>query len=215
MKIKICGLTQGRDIDFVNEAKPDYIGFVFAPSKRQISFEQAFILKQKLSSAISSVGVFVDAPIADIAELYQNGIITIAQLHGAEDSAYIDGLKKCCNISVIKAFNPSLNPSIVSMETISRIAPNINYFLFDNVHAGSGTQFDWRILEGIKSNKLDKPFFLAGGISLNNVHDAAAYSPYAVDVSSGVETDGAKDRKKIIQLVNAVRKLEKLEKSKN
>ncbi|GMO13171.1 MAG: phosphoribosylanthranilate isomerase [Treponemataceae bacterium] len=210
MKIKICGLTQERDIDFVNEAKPDYIGFVFAPSKRQISFEQAFVLKQKLSPDISTVGVFVDAPIADIAELYQNGIITIAQLHGAEDTAYIDGLKKCCNIAVIKA----LNPTMVSMETISRIAPNINYFLFDNVHAGSGTQFDWRILEGIKSdksNKSDKPFFLAGGISLNNVHDAAAYSPYAVDVSSGVETDGAKDRKKIIQLVNAVRKVEKLE----
>ena len=104
MKIKICGLFRSEDIDYVNEACPDYAGFVFAESRRKVSPEKAEGLRQKLKPGITPVGVFVNAPIAEIAALYRNGIIEIAQLHGAENEEYIKRLKEECNIPVIKVF---------------------------------------------------------------------------------------------------------------
>jgi phosphoribosylanthranilate isomerase len=197
MKIKICGLFREQDIEYVNEALPDYAGFVFAPSKRQVSGELARELRSRLAEKIVPVGVFVNAPIEEIATLYRDGIISIAQLHGEEDEEYIKRLKEICDIQVIKAIKFSANSLLPAP-----YSPLPDYFLLDS-GAGSGKTFDWNLL---KTLKFEKPWFLAGGINLDNITQAMALNPYAIDVSSGAETDGLKDREKILQLVTIAKK---------
>ena len=195
-KIKICGLFRDADIDYVNEAMADYAGFVFAESRRQVTPEKAALLRQRLADAIIPVGVFVNAPVAEIAALYQSGVISIAQLHGAEDGEYIVQLKKLCGIPVIKT-------TIWSPRSPFPIpySPRSDYLLFDS-GAGSGKTCNWNLIE---SQKITKPWFLAGGIGLGNIKQAIVCDPYAIDISSGAETDGVKDRIKILQLTAMVR----------
>jgi phosphoribosylanthranilate isomerase len=190
MKIKICGLKNFADVDYVNEAMPDYIGFVFAKSKRHINPETAAEFKNKLNPKIVAVGVFVDAEISSISQLYSTGVINIAQLHGGESEAYIYELKKVCNIPVIKALNAEVSPPV-----------NADYLLFDNGKGGSGESFDWSLIP-----KCGKDYFLAGGINLDNIEKAMKLKPYGIDLSSGTETNGKKDREKIIQLVQIARR---------
>jgi len=195
MRIKICGLFRDEDIDYVNEARPDYIGFVFAKSARQVSHVLAQYLRFRLVSEIIPVGVFVNSSVAEIAALYRNGVISIAQLHGDEDESFIIKLKKDTGnkpIPVIKTIKGS---------QLNNIKTNADYLLIDS-GAGSGKTFNW---EPLKSIKFTKPWFLAGGININNVENAAAFNPFAVDISSGAETDGIKDREKILQLVASIR----------
>ncbi|GHU98524.1 N-(5'-phosphoribosyl)anthranilate isomerase [Clostridia bacterium] len=189
-KIKICGLFRNQDIEYVNEAKPDFIGFVFAESRRRITPAQAESFRKNLRGGIVPIGVFVNADTRDIAALYRNGIIGIAQLHGGEDAAYIDRLKALCGVPVVKMVKP---PDAV---------PNAgaDYLLFDSGN-GSGKTFDWRLLP-----RANKPYFLAGGIGLDNIEDALKLSPFAIDVSSGAETDGVKDREKILRLAKICRR---------
>jgi phosphoribosylanthranilate isomerase len=201
MKIKICGLSRDQDIDYVNEARPDYCGFVFAASKRQVSPAQAANLKQHLADGIAAVGVFVNAPIENIAALYRDSVIDIAQLHGEEDEQYIARLKKVTGdtpISIIKVIKPSPHSSFF----IPHSPFSTDYYLLDSGF-GSGETFDWGLLNSLT---IDKPWFLAGGINLNNIGQAIAVNPFGIDVSSGAETDGIKDRAKILQLVTAIRK---------
>jgi phosphoribosylanthranilate isomerase len=208
MRIKICGLSRDDDIDYVNESRADFAGFVFAQSPRQISAPLAQYLRFRLADEITPVGVFVNAPIAFIAELYHNGIISIAQLHGNEDESYIAQLKKLSKtnirqtvippIKVIKTVffgSTSLNSQLKDMSNY------VDYFLIDS-GAGSGKTFDW---EKLGSVKFPKPWFLAGGINIENIEQAMALKPFAIDVSSGVETDGIKDRKKILELTETLR----------
>ena len=185
MKIKICGLTRECDIDFVNEALPDYAGFVFAESKRKVTENQARELRRGLNPAIKAVGVFLDNDISFVKNLLESGIIDIAQLHGHESEEFI---------SLIAA------PVIKAVRIGERIDYPVDYILFDSPRAGSGKTFDWRLIP-----KTDKPFFLAGGINIGNIALAMKINPYAIDVSSGVETDGVKDREKIIEIVRHVR----------
>ena len=204
MRIKICGLFRDEDIDYVNEAKPDYIGFVFAESRRKVSPSRAARLRQRLSGGIIPVGVFVNAAIADIAALYHDGIIAIAQLHGGEDEAYIDRLRDATAaggrkpVQVIK--------TIITIDhtnsTDYRI-PDADYYLIDS-GAGSGKSFDWSILNSLRIPQM--PWFLAGGIGIDNIEKAISFNPFAVDVSSGAETGGVKDREKIVQLTSITRK---------
>jgi len=189
MKIKICGLKNSVDVDYVNEAMPDYIGFVFAESKRRISPQTAAEFKNRLNPKITVVGVFVNAEISSISQLYSTGVINIAQLHGSESEAYINELKKTCNILVIKAINVEVSPPA-----------NADYLLFDNGKGGSGESFDWSLIP-----KCSKDYFLAGGINLDNIKKAMKLKPYGIDLSSGTETNGKKDREKIIQLVQIAR----------
>ena len=189
MKIKICGLFNSADIDYVNEALPDYIGFVFAESRRKITPETAREFKKRLDPRIKTVGVFVNADITDITRLYADGVIDIAQLHGSEGSEYIENLKKACGIKVIKAVNAG-----------NDYPQNADFLLFDNGKGGTGEAFDWKLLP-----KTQKPFFLAGGINLNNIEQAVKQGAYCIDLSSGVETDGKKDREKILKIVKTVR----------
>jgi len=204
IKIKICGLFREQDIDFVNEARPDYAGFVFAESKRKVSPAFAAQLRRRLSDRLLPVGVFVNAPIADIVALYNDNVIAIAQLHGTEDDEYITRLKEASAsggkkpVEVIKTLLPTPDSLLPSSSA--------DFYLIDS-GAGSGKAFNWELLNSAKMNALKgtKPWFLAGGVDIGNIEQALGYNPYALDVSSGAETDGIKDRAKIVQLVSIVR----------
>ncbi len=185
MKVKICGLFRECDIDYVNEARPDYIGFVFTESKRQIIVEQAEVLKQRLNPGITVVGVFVNEDVTVVNSILSRGIVEYVQLHGNENEEYISMV----NAPVIKAVR------------IGEVLPNnADYILFDSQIPGSGKTFDWSLLPTSQ-----KPFFLAGGINIENIGEAMKLNPYCIDLSSGVETKGSKDREKIIEIVRRVR----------
>ncbi len=198
-KIKLCGLSRPRDIQTANELKPEYIGFVFAPkSKRYIDPQKAVRLKELLSSDIRAVGVFVDEAPDTVAALLNSGIIDIAQLHGSEDEAYIQRLRQLTDQPIIKAFQIKTQTDIAKAERCSA-----DHVLLDS-GAGTGNVFDWSVLQDVK-----RPYFLAGGLSPDNVGDAVRLlHPYAVDVSSGIETDGRKDEEKAAAFIAAVRKEE-------
>lgn len=199
-KIKLCGLSRAVDIQAVNELQPDYIGFVFAPkSKRYVSPDQARELKRLLSSGIQAVGVFVNEGPEVVADLLNSGVIDLAQLHGSEDAAYIASLKKLTAKPIIQAFTIR-TPEDIDLANRSPV----DYVLLDS-GAGSGTVFNWDLIQ-----YMTRPYFLAGGLDQYNVAEAIrALHPYAVDVSSGIETDGRKDQSKMAAFVAAVRKEEK------
>lgn len=203
MLIKICGLFRDEDIDYANEARPNYIGFVFAKSTRQVSAALAQYLRFRLANDIIPVGVFVNAPIPFIVELYHNGVISIAQLHGSEDESYITKLKTLSETSIRQKRIPAIKviKSILPDSEANNIPANADYLLVDS-GAGSGKTFNWDIL---KSIEFGKPWFLAGGIDGGNIKKAMELNPFAIDISSGAETDGIKDRKKILQLVSSVK----------
>lgn len=197
VKIKICGLTKEADIETVNQCMPDYIGFIFVKkSRRFIDYNNAMHLKQKLNPKIKSVGVFVDEKIEKIEESVSNGIIDVIQLHGEESGDYIEELQKRCRLPVWKAYG------IREMEDIHiAVKSKADMILLDSVSGGTGVPFDWNLI-----SKIDRPFFLAGGLQIANVSEAIKrISPYGIDVSSGVETNGQKDPEKINNMVMIVR----------
>lgn len=195
--IKLCGLSRPSDIAEANELKPEYIGFVFAPkSKRFITPNGAGELKKLLDTGIKAVGVFVNESAEKVAELLENGIIDIAQLHGSEDDSYISLLRSLTSKPIIKAFRISEKADITAA-----VNSNADYVLLDS-GAGTGTTFDWELIKDI-----DRPYFLAGGLEITNVGNAVkTLHPFAVDVSSGIETNGLKDEVKMAEFVAAVRK---------
>jgi len=192
MKIKICGLFRDIDIDYVNEAVPDFIGFVFAKSRRQVSVKWAKAMRPRLKPEITPVGVFVNESLGNVAKLLNDNIIEMAQLHGDENEQYIQELKALTDKPIIKAVR------VLSPKDIEAAQHTFaDFLLLDNGTGGTGESFDWSLVGRVK-----KPFFLAGGLKVDNIEQAiAATSPYAVDLSSGVETDGKKDRDKILELV--------------
>lgn len=196
--IKICGIKRIEDVQYVNAAMPDFAGFVFALKKRRISPGLAKQLKQHLHPEIKSVGVFLNEEIEVVADIANMGILDIIQLHGQESNAYIRKLKNLTgNLPVIKAVRVDSEDSIAKANDYE-----CEYLLLDNGIGGTGQQFDWRHLK----KQPDRPFFLAGGISIDNVDEAIKkFSPYAVDVSSSVETDGIKDKDKILEIVRRIR----------
>lgn len=201
-RIKICGLSRQQDIEAVNMVLPDYIGFVFAPSKRQVSSQTAKTLKGALHTSIKSVGVFVNERVDTIAELCDSQIIDIIQLHGDEEEGYINTLKHQVSNPIIKAIRVKTPEDI---QQANRIA--CDYLLFDtfqeNQYGGSGKAFDWSVLSDI-----NKPYFLAGGIHSGNILQAREQCrPFCIDVSSGVETNGYKDCNKIKEIVEKLRKI--------
>lgn len=190
VKIKICGIRRLEDIEIANHYMPDYIGFVFAESPRQINHKLARQLKDNLNPEIKSVGVFVDNNKNEILELYNEGIIDIAQLHGREDENYIKFLKDKTDgrLEIINAIEMTDEVNINDFDD-----SYADYLLLDS-GKGSGKTFDWSL---IKKN-LKKPFFLAGGLNSNNIYQAICeFKPFAIDLSSGVEVNGFKDEEKI------------------
>ncbi len=195
-KIKMCGLSRIEDIEAANAIKPHYIGFVFAEiSKRRVSALEASKLKSKLDPDIKAVGVFLDDKLDFVASMLNLGIVDVVQLHGSEDEEYIEKVRQITNKPIIKAF------IIRSKEDVERAEKSTaDYILLDG-GKGEGKVFDWSLLKDIK-----RPYFLAGGLNPGNASDAVkALKPYAVDVSTGIETDGVKDREKMTAFANAVR----------
>ena len=196
-RIKLCGLTRPCDIEWANTLTPDYIGFVFAQkSRRYVAPERASALRAGLDSGIRAVGVFVNEAPEAVAALLNGGVIDIAQLHGGEDADYIRALRKLTDRPLIQAFRVD---SPADLERAMKSAAD--YVLLDNGPGGTGTAFDWSLLKAF-----ERPFFLAGGLGPENVAEAIkALHPFAVDVSSGIETDGVKDYAKMTAFVNAAR----------
>ena len=194
-KIKMCGLSRPEDIAFANEVKPDYIGFVFAEkSKRYITPEKAAELAEKLDKSIVPVGVFVDSDFEEIMNTVNLGAIRIAQLHGNEPEELVKRLQKN-GVPVIRAFQIKSEADVKKAETSCA-----DHILLDS-GKGSGLTFDWSVLKNAA-----RPYFLAGGLDPQNVSRAVTdLHPYAVDTSSGLETDGVKDRNKMIAFADAVR----------
>lgn len=196
-KIKLCGLSRLSDIETVNELKPEYIGFVFAQkSRRYVKPEKAAAWKPLLAPGIQAVGVFVDEKPETVARLLNDGVIDMAQLHGREDEGYGKRLRELTDKPMIKAF------CIKSLGDIAKAnLSTADYILLDS-GAGTGTVFDWDLIQNIK-----RPYFLAGGLECGNVGEAVRrLHPYAVDVSSGIETDGRKDKRKMAAFVEVVRR---------
>lgn len=197
VKIKICGLMEEADIACVNELMPEYVGFVFAPgSRRHLTDERAARFRKLLRPGITPVGVFVNEQPGRVAKLLTGGIIEAAQLHGQEDEAYVRRLRRMTSRPIIQAF------SVNGPEDIVRAQRSLaDFILLDQGAGGSGRAFDWSLAE-----RIDRPWFLAGGLSEENVAAALEkLSPYGVDVSSGVETLGKKDPAKIRAFVERVR----------
>jgi len=196
-KVKICGLSRIEDVECVNRTLPDYAGFVFADSPRKVDEKKARMLKEKLDMNVEAVGVFVNEEIETVERLYFDNIIDLVQLHGDEDEAFIRQVKKDCGCQVIKA--------VAVGDAIPQVPKGPDYLIFDplsTLRGGTGRTFDWNILKGFT----EKPYFLAGGLNAANVQEAIrALSPYCVDVSGGVETNGVKDAAKIEEFVRIVR----------
>ncbi len=200
-RIKICGLRHPRDADYVNEAGADYAGFVLWPgSRRCIDMDTALSLRGRLRPDIPAVGVFVDTDIFEIEIYLRIGAIDIVQLHGHESEADIRAVQRMAtrirtgSVPVWKAFQIRSGADIAE----ARESP-ADLILLDNGH-GSGKSFDWSLL----SRSIGRPWLLAGGLTAENVPEAIRrFSPFGVDISSGVETSGAKDREKVLAAVRA------------
>ena len=196
-KIKICGLSRPEDIIYINEAKPDYCGFIIdvPKSRRNVSISKVRELVQNLESQICPVGVFVNKDCGEVAQLLNEGTIQIAQLHGQEDEAYIRRIQKNTGHQVIKAFSVK-----TAQDIENALKSPADYILLDQGGGGTGQTFDWSLIP-----EIDRPFFLAGGLGADNLETAVrTIHPYAVDLSSSVETDGMKDRDKILKAIQLV-----------
>lgn len=201
------------DIEYANRVKPDFVGFIFANTRRKISAAQAKQFREALDAEIPAVGVFVNEDISVITSLVQDGCIDMIQLHGEEDADYIRRLREVCDVPVIKA---------VKVQTVEQIRQAaglpVDYLLLDTYRkgalGGTGEAFDWELLREAKAVAGDtaegelfgKPYFLAGGLHAGNLREAAALGSYGLDVSSGIETDGSKDFTKMVEVMELVRK---------
>ena len=195
MKVKMCGLYRPEDIDYANEVQPDYVGFVFYPkSHRVVTKEQAAKYRKKLLPGIRTVGVFVNEDPKNIIELLEEDILDVAQLHGDETEEDIQYLQAVCGKPVIKAVKVRDRYDVEAW-----LDSSADYLLFDN-GMGAGQVFDWSVLGGI-----DREFFLAGGLHPDNLAEAMeAVRPYAVDISSGIESDRKKDPEKMHRIMELV-----------
>lgn len=211
VKLKICGLRRTEDINIVNKYGPDYIGFVFADSPRKVSYEEAKVLSDILSEDIVPVGVFVNEHMKLIVDLFKDGIIKIAQLHGDEDEKYIRNLKDksieqtgieipVINAIEIKDISNEDSGTDYNDELLKWRDSASDYFILDS-GKGSGKTFDWNLIDK-NSEFFRNSIFLAGGLNSENLTSAIEeFNPFAVDLSSSVETDGFKDEEKIKEII--------------
>lgn len=206
-KIKICGLRRNQDVDIVNAFLPDFAGFILSNGFRRTVLKDDFLrLARNVDPSIKKVGVFVNEPFESILDYALN--LDVLQLHGDESLEYAGRLRTETDKTIIKAVRAK------SPDDIERFNDYpCDYMLIDaykeGEYGGTGKVADWSI---IKKAEIKKPFFLAGGISADNVSDAISeLSPFCVDVSSSVETNGYKDELKVKELILKLRKEEKYE----
>ena len=190
-KVKICGLSTKGAVETAVSAGVDYIGFVFAPSKRQVTLEEATELAELIPADVKKVGVFVSPSRAQLLEAIDKVGLDLVQIHGQVPDDLFNNLP-CASIQAVQVDGEGHVPN-----------SQADYLLFDAPEAGSGQTFDWGQLD---TTGLAQPFFIAGGLNEDNVEDAIQYfTPFAVDVSSGVETDGQKDYEKIRRFIERVK----------
>lgn len=205
MKLKLCGIRRPEDISYANAFPPDYIGFVFARSKRQVTAETAAELTQKLRHDIQTVGVFVNEPLENLLHIAQTARLDILQLHGDEDDAYIATLRQYTGLPVWKAVRVTDAESLQRADNLA-----VDRLLLDSFspasYGGTGKTANWAV---IQTARPCKPFFLAGGLTVDNLKEAiGAVHPDGVDLSGGIETDGYKDKEKIKAVVERVRQID-------
>ena len=190
-KVKICGLSTKGAVETAVSAGADYIGFVFAPSKRQVTLDQAAELAKLIPSHIQKVGVFVSPNQLELLEAIEKVGLDFVQVHGQVVDKLFENLP-CASIQAVQVDGDGHVPN-----------SQADYLLFDAPVAGSGQTFDWGQLD---TTDLSQPFFIAGGLNEDNVEEAIQhFTPFAVDVSSGVETDGQKDHEKIRRFIERVK----------
>ncbi len=196
MQVKICGLSRSEDIHAVNEAKPDYCGFIlhFPKSRRNISINTLRTLRAGLSDTVIPVGVFVDQPPQTIANLLAQNLISIAQLHGHEDETYLSALRRLTDKPIWQAFQ------VHGTQDIIRAEQSTADFILLDAGQGQGKAFPWDLL-----NEVRRPFALAGGVALENLPQAMQTGAQMLDISSGAETNGKKDFDKIMSIVTTIR----------
>ncbi len=197
VKIKICGIKHSMEIGLVNDLRPDYIGFIFAPkSRRFIAPEHAASLRSKLHPSIKVIGVFANESLKTLGMCADMVQLDAVQLHGNETEEYVCSLREYIRCDIINAFK------VTDVSVVDRaVCSSADYIMLDG-GAGDGQRFDWSF-----TNRVKRPYFLAGGLNAENVTEALElYSvPYAVDVSSGVEVNGVKDYRKMLQFIKNVR----------
>ena len=217
-KVKMCGISKVETIPAVVEAKPDYMGLVFAPSKRQVTVEQAKTLVEELhkvyvkkygsdteqdkDDTIKTVGVFVNETVDNLVTIANEVNLDAVQLHGDEDETFIQSLKERTNVEVWKAVQIR-----TAADAEKWIDSSADMLLFDAYHkderGGTGEVFDWSSLDAF-----ERPFMLAGGIDSTNVARAIrTVRPYGIDISSGIETNGVKDDEKITAFTKIVKSI--------
>jgi phosphoribosylanthranilate isomerase len=206
-KIKLCGVRRKEDVLLMNKYQPHYIGFIVAPSKRQVTLEEVRVLAPLVNKRIQKIGVFVNAQKEEILPFVQEDLIDCIQLHGDEPPSYIEDLKQALSykgkghIVIIQAIRVKDEEDI---QRANRV--NADYVLLDKYHhesyGGIGESFNWELLK-----KMKRPYFLAGGVGKENIERALGFKPYALDLSSKIEKDGVKDEALIKALMDEYIKL--------
>lgn len=195
-KIKFCGIQTTTDLPCINQLAPDYIGMVFAKnSRRFVTIAEARQISQTLNPSIKKVGVFVNAPEELIRQIVAEKLIDLIQLHGQEDELTIQHYQTTFHLPVIKAFSVQ-----TPQDVLAASQSTADYLLFDYQQAGSGQSFDWRLIQ-----QVNRPYFLAGGIQQENLKAALAFKPYAIDLSSGIESNGIKNNQKMQTIMKMMR----------
>ena len=190
-KVKICGLSTTSTVETACQAGADYIGFVFAESRRRVSLEQAQNLAALVPPAVRKVGVFVSPSLTELQEAISVANLDLVQIHGDFSEELLTQIGR----PVIRAYQVK--------GALKDVSQQADYLLFDAPLAGSGQTFDWQVFD---KSQIHQPFFIAGGLNAGNVQEAIQhFAPYAVDVSSGVETDGQKDLEKIKEFIERVK----------
>ena len=190
-KVKICGLSTASAVETACQAGADYIGFVFAESRRRVSLEQAQKLASLVPPAVRKVGVFVSPSLSELQEAISVANLDLVQIHGDFDEELLTQIGR----PVIRAYQVK--------GALKGVSQQADYLLFDAPLAGSGQTFDWQLLA---DKQIEQDYFIAGGLTVDNVSEAKeTFQPYALDVSSGVETDGSKDLDKIKAFIERVK----------
>ena len=205
MKLKLCGMRRPEDIQAANRCRPDYVGFVFAPSRRRVTPREARELRKLLDPAVQAVGVFVNCPLRELAEIAQTVGLDVIQLHGDEDRAYLAGLRELLQSPVWKAVRVKSQEEIWEADGLGADALLLDAFT-EGSYGGTGARTDWEL---ITRTEVRTPFLLAGGLNASNLAQAVeTVRPWGVDLSGGIETDGWKDPAKMEQVARLIRKLE-------
>ncbi|WP_066687453.1 phosphoribosylanthranilate isomerase [Christensenella intestinihominis] len=203
MKVKLCGMRREEDIGYANRYRPDYVGFVFAKSPRQVTADRAARLRRLLAPEIGAVGVFVNEPIQSLKEIAQSVPLQVIQLHGDEDAAYVREVKMM-GLPVWKAARVRTERDIGRAEALGADALLLDAFSAD-AYGGTGKTADWTVIGRARP---EIPFFLAGGLHAGNAVEAVRrVRPFGIDVSGGIETGGFKDENKIKELMGALERL--------